>query len=330
PGDVVLVHGARANYRIEERGRDFERPVVIRAADGSAGLEGLSLAGSSGITIEGFDRVQARLVTIRGGQRITLRDNTIEGQVQVGQRSSSVVLESNRIRAEDTRAILLDGRAEGGELRERVSRVVIRGNDISAAEDGIQAVGADDITVEGNVFHDLRGGQHPDGIQVLAGSRWRIGGNEIRGFEWQGIILKPDKASHPDAAVDDIRIENNLIHQGQLAGLNIVGGATRVVVVNNTVRDVGLAPNGGAALHYDRSVGLVAFNNLLSSVFDAGGQGASQHLSHNRVGGDLPDDGQLVDGGLSQYVGQFAPRIDRRGAVRPNRPDIGAVEVAAA
>lgn len=213
--------------------------------------------------------------------------------------------------------------------------------------DAIQFGQWDDVLIQGNKIantKDPAGKLHNDGIQFTGGSSHVIiRGNVLRDSDAQLLFVQP--AFGP---IDDLLVENNLIHGAGAIAVQIQG-ASRTRIINNTIWESaygGLLVRGPTIWKYGvTSRDAIVANNILSAFGVANGAGVA-YFGHNLLGkrSIVPGNANIVadprfvnpkrgDFSLqprSPAVGRawnrYAPRIDLRGRRRARRPSVGAFE----
>lgn len=207
---------------------------------------------STGVTISG-----ARFIGDLARGRSNIDDGYATGFGLFVRHSSDVTIKGNDISVFHRGLVVRDS-----------SDVSVRGNNIYHIRmDGMAFTQMRDLRIEGNYIHDFRrapkSADHADMIQFwtkgtkIPSQDIVIRGNILssgKGLYTQSIFMRNEEVDQgragPEMFYRNVRIENNMIINGQLHGISI-GETDRLVIRNNTVvRNNASAGKGGRAVRW--------------------------------------------------------------------------------
>lgn len=318
----------------------------------------------------------------QGGQRITLRDLTITGPIAI---LSHPVLKAAQT-SENIQIVDSDistgtyGKEVTGQcilIRHASKNVAVERNHIHHCSTGIAGVVRDtpstNIVIRDNQMDHFS----PDGIQLGSWHNTVISGNTIESMDDGGVQAHTDAIQFTGdvkniaisqnvlkdsefgqllfmqaqyGAIDDVRVENNLITNA-MGGIAVQAqGVTKFRFVNNTVWNTkygALAVRPGPVAGEIPTDAVIA-NNVLESLAYMGGAKAAVQTYNvyskpltapaalgvgDKVVANPGFDAQWRPAATSPLIGAgtktLAPVVDLTGKVRANPPTIGAYEVSA-
>jgi hypothetical protein len=256
-GDRIVV--ADGSYgRLSISNRNYDAAVTIVAANPGTGahFDGLSISGSSNLTLVGFDVGRAlnagepnytQLNTVANSTNVKLSQMTIHGSVDGDPTNDGMGLmvrtSSGFSIADSTLTDLYRGIVVQGS-----TNTTIQDNAITRMQsDGIISIANDGLSIQGNQISDFRPvlGDHADAIQFWNTGQTRGQSNitikdnvmfqsYFSGVESTGVqgIFISDPLSY---GYKNILIQNNVLYTNDAYHGIFVNGATGVQVLGNTV-----------------------------------------------------------------------------------------------
>lgn len=370
-GDTVVIPGVSLT---NVHGLEFRDGLTISAAS--------TFDTSSDFVFA--DLVSARQITIQNACADWLIDATpvtattygIAACIQVLSRSNNGTIRDVTT-LKGNRGVLLYGGFVDPDVTDWVHDITIDNLDASDVDgDCIQATAVENLHIIGGELHDPREtSDHNDGVQILA-SRKR--GTGIAGSGWgviidgtefhaggvidadQGIILAHVNPAVSYLKVQDVLIQNVLVHHWRGTGL-CIAGTINCAVVNSTSMDNGSGGTVSAGILYDYktvanggaaplgNVNFKVFNSILHNRRFTGGidtnlakpafedyncyrasaavgvhdKGNTNPLFADTVDYRLQSGSPCRNAGIAAYQGITAPTTDFDGGARSNPPDMG-------
>jgi Right handed beta helix region len=339
------------SIRATSRATDW---VTVRPHPGETPTVSFELRGFSRMRFEGLSFSASGAVVYSGNEHIRFVGNDLRGAVNVtGETSRDVLFEGNRFH-DGPDACQVDSSQAGGVRAHNTDGLVIRDNVFERLTGDAIQIAANDVLIEGNTFDHIAVapgcGAHTDVIQSLGAENVTIRGNVARDND-SGILN-----SSATRQVHGWTIENNVFVRSSGTPLQLDNQMDDLVVVNNTFADSGVGvlfrwwSNASVPVN---SQGFVIANNIFDdgysidprlnvalADFNLVPAGASRLGPHDVAAGPrfasdygLRADSPAVDSGLAGALGSvrgatvLAPTLDGAGRARDGALDRGALEL---